>query len=136
MQSLISPDKAAALAVDVRQELDLKIGCAFTRFQTRFFQGKYGNLDSSCVSFGPCQTPTLALCVKRHGNLLFYTLDVCLSLSLSVSLCSSSLHHKMISCRLSLSRFGLFLYNCPSKDRPFNWSVSGDACLTRNVQRV
>lgn len=86
MQNLISPDKSAALAVDVRQELDLKIGCAFTRFQTRFFQGKYGNLDSSCVSFGPCQTPTLALCVKRHDDIMtfkpqpFWTLAVQLSI--------------------------------------------------------
>jgi DNA topoisomerase-3 len=75
MNKLVSPNELDAKAVDTRQELDLKIGCAFTRFQTRFFQGKYANLDSSVISFGPCQTPTLALCVKRHDDILSFQPD-------------------------------------------------------------
>ncbi|KAK7791153.1 hypothetical protein R5R35_013322 [Gryllus longicercus] len=67
LQNLAQPDKRTNDAVVVRQELDLRIGAAFTRFQTlRLRQVFPQNLSDSLVSYGSCQFPTLGFVVERY----------------------------------------------------------------------
>ncbi len=81
---LIKPDQHQSHAVDARQELDLKVGVSFSRFQTRYFQGRYGDLDSSVISYGPCQTPTLGFVVQRMVEIEMFRPEPFWSLDLGV----------------------------------------------------
>uniref|UniRef100_M4C198 DNA topoisomerase n=1 Tax=Hyaloperonospora arabidopsidis (strain Emoy2) TaxID=559515 RepID=M4C198_HYAAE len=67
VQNLSEPNEKLSLAVDARSEIDLRIGAAFTRFQTMRIQSKFPTLkqDKSVISYGPCQFPTLGFVVER-----------------------------------------------------------------------
>ena len=69
MRSLGEPDANLAEAVLARQELDLRVGVAFTRFSTKHFLDKYALLDARLLSYGPCQTPTLGFVVQREDEI-------------------------------------------------------------------
>ncbi|KAF7691107.1 DNA topoisomerase 3-alpha [Silurus meridionalis] len=65
-ESLTEPDINVSDAVDVRQELDLRIGAAFTRFQTLRLQKIFpDSLSNQLISYGSCQFPTLGFVVER-----------------------------------------------------------------------
>ncbi|ELT93762.1 hypothetical protein CAPTEDRAFT_193082 [Capitella teleta] len=65
--NLQPPDKNVSDAVDVRQELDLRIGASFTRFQTMRLQKVFPNvLADQLISYGSCQFPTLGFVVERY----------------------------------------------------------------------
>ncbi|XP_040927756.1 DNA topoisomerase 3-alpha isoform X2 [Betta splendens] len=65
-ESLSEPDANISDAVDVRQELDLRIGASFTRFQTLRLQKIFpDSLANKLISYGSCQFPTLGFVVER-----------------------------------------------------------------------
>ena len=66
MRNLVSVDEKVSDAVDCRQELDLRIGAAFTRFQTMRLQKIFPNsLSDKLISYGSCQFPTMGFVVER-----------------------------------------------------------------------
>ncbi|XP_057324309.1 DNA topoisomerase 3-alpha [Microplitis mediator] len=66
VQNLAEPKKLLSDAVNVRSELDLRIGAAFTRFQTLRLQKVFPHsLAQMLISYGSCQFPTLGFVVER-----------------------------------------------------------------------
>ncbi|ETO34020.1 DNA topoisomerase III [Reticulomyxa filosa] len=86
VHNLTVPNENDNDAVDARQEIDLRIGAAFTRFQTRRLQRKFPQVlaDTVC-SYGPCQFPTLGFVVaqwRRRKAFIpekFWSIDVTVS---------------------------------------------------------
>lgn len=68
LASLRPPDAALSDAVDARQEIDFRIGIAFTRWQTLALLKQLPHLgeDVQMLSYGPCQFPTLGFVVDRY----------------------------------------------------------------------
>ena len=64
------PDNNLSLSIDAREVIDLKVGVSLTRFLTSNILPLLPyELDVNCLSYGPCQTPTLWFCVNRQKEL-------------------------------------------------------------------
>ena len=70
------PDERTSFAVDVRQELDLRIGAAFTRYQTLRLQKRFPEvLSEQLISYGSCQFPTLGFVVQRYNEIVAFVAE-------------------------------------------------------------
>lgn len=74
VQNLVEPNKWFADAVDARQEIDLRIGATFTRFQTMLMKDAFvidtvTDGRNTVLSYGPCQFPTLGFVVERYWEI-------------------------------------------------------------------
>ncbi|GAB67598.1 DNA topoisomerase III alpha [Plasmodium cynomolgi strain B] len=68
INNLKYPNRNLAYSVDVRREIDLRMGSIFTRFLTI----RYVHLiktGTSIISYGPCQFPTLGFVVNRYMDI-------------------------------------------------------------------
>ncbi|XP_057306951.1 DNA topoisomerase 3-alpha-like [Hydractinia symbiolongicarpus] len=76
-QNLVSPDENISNAVEVRRELDLRIGAAFTRLQTLRLTKRFPNvLSKKLISYGSCQFPTLGFVVERYNQVENFIVEV------------------------------------------------------------
>jgi len=67
-KTLGRPNELLSRSVDVRQELDLRVGVAITRlltWRTLSVAKKKFSHNTKVVSYGPCQTPALRFCAER-----------------------------------------------------------------------
>eukprot|EP00954_Amorphochlora_amoebiformis_P028536 1391835-Amorphochlora_amoeboformis.AAC.2 len=64
-ETLRQPNEDFSIAVDTRQEIDLRLGAIFTRWQTQYLQKRFEGLDD-IISYGPCQFPTMGFVVERY----------------------------------------------------------------------
>jgi DNA topoisomerase-3 len=64
-RTLVAPNKNFSDAVEARMEIDLRIGAAFTRFQTKLLKYKFQDMPKA-ISYGPCQFPTLGFIIERE----------------------------------------------------------------------
>ncbi|KAA8493337.1 DNA topoisomerase 3-beta [Porphyridium purpureum] len=72
---LAKPNAAESASVDFRQELDLRVGVAFTRLLTsQLLRSAQQSFDRgiTLLSYGPCQTPTLHYCVQQFKEVLAF----------------------------------------------------------------
>jgi DNA topoisomerase-3 len=65
-QNPVNLDDRQVNAVAARIEIDLRLGAAFTRFQTLTLQNMGEELRDRIISYGSCQFPTLGFVVDRY----------------------------------------------------------------------
>ena len=85
LKSLDRLNENFVAAVQARSELDLRVGAAFTRFQTLRLQRYFdGFSDQGVVSYGPCQFPTLGFVVERWARIETFRPETFWFLDLSI----------------------------------------------------
>ena len=127
-------------AVQARSEHDLRVGAAFTRFQTLRLQKKFdGFRERGVVSYGPCQFPTLGFVVERWARIEtfvsenFWTLEMSIQLNSDGSVINEvqqQHQHQQPSRAIHLNWKRVRLYDLPTTTALY------DSCLDEGVAVV
>ena len=116
--NLKEPDPELSRSVDARQELDLRVGVALTRLLTWKCVGlarRHFSPTTRLVSYGPCQTPALSLCVDRAREIKSFVPEDYWKVHITASVPNS----RKESVRLS--------WKVPSDDAVIGWRHSSGA---------
>lgn len=66
IQNMTRLDFRLVAAAELRSEIDLRAGAAFTRLQTLRFRPRHSELSDKIISYGSCQFPTLGFVVEQY----------------------------------------------------------------------
>lgn len=95
-------------AVEARREIDLRIGAAFTRFQTMRLQKKFENVGKAVISYGPCQFPTLGFVVERDLKIKAFVPENFWHITCEVEFPDPDRENKKLTCSLQWDRHRVY----------------------------
>ncbi|KAJ3217572.1 DNA topoisomerase [Dinochytrium kinnereticum] len=107
-----------ALAIDTRSEIDLRIGAAFTRLQTLRLRSQFPQIpQSSPLSYGSCQFPTLGFVVDQYERFKsfspepFWGIDVFVDISGEKRQKFNWARHRLFDHQIALAIYEMCLLN-------------------------
>lgn len=85
LRSVARLDQRQVAAAELRSEVDLRAGAAFTRLQTVHLRSRFPDLTSKVISYGSCQFPTLGFVVEQYLRMVSFVPEPFWSIALEVT---------------------------------------------------
>lgn len=85
IQNLSRLDMRQVSAAELRGELDLRGGAAFTRLQTLLLRVRQAELKDKIISYGSCQFPTLGFIVEQYLRIIRFVPEEFWSIKLEIT---------------------------------------------------
>lgn len=85
LRNIARLDERQIAAAELRSELDLRAGAAFTRLQTTQLRSKFPGLAGKIISYGSCQFPTLGFVVEQYFKVVSFIPEPFWSITMEIS---------------------------------------------------